>query len=173
MNPADDPQDTPPDEEFARIVRRVAHRAATPLPAEDDSPGLWDAARTALRRVAAALSFDSRAVAPEASGMRARGSDTRHLLFSAKGRDVDLRIAPSADAYTLSGQVLGPDERGSVHLATCLRGAARSQPWQAATLDDLGEFHIDALVPGTYELTLQLGGDEIVLPPIDVGDNRA
>jgi hypothetical protein len=125
-----------------------------------------------MQRVAAALRFDSRAVRPEASGMRARGADTRHLLFGAKGRDIDLRITPSADTFALTGQVLGPDERGSVHLATCLRGSARSQSWQAATLDDLGEFHIDALVPGTYELTLQLGGEEIVLPPIDVGDHR-
>ena len=70
-------------------------------------------------------------------------------------------------------RVLGPDDRGSVHLATHLRGASRSKAWQAATLDELGEFHIDALVPGTYEITLQLGSDEIVLPPIDVGDVRA
>lgn len=168
MNVADDPPAAPPEEEFARIMRRVAPRAE-PLPPEP-APGLL---RTALQRVVAALSFDSRTSTPEASGMRARGSNTRHLLFSAKGRDIDLRIAPSAGAFALSGQVLGPDEHGSVHLATQLRGAARSKAWQAATLDDLGEFHIDALVPGTYEITLQLGSDEIVLPPIDVGDGRA
>jgi hypothetical protein len=125
-----------------------------------------------MRRVAAALRFDSRSVRAEASGMRARGSDTRHLLFGAKGRDIDLRITPCGSHFELAGQVLGPDEQGSVHLATTLRGATRSQSWQAATLDDLGEFHIDALVPGTYELTLQLGGEEIVLPPIDVGDRQ-
>lgn len=168
MSAADDPRAPSHEEEFARIVQRVAPRTE-PLPAEP-APGLW---RAALQRVAAALSFDSRASPPEASGMRARGSDTRHLLFSAKGRDIDLRIAPSADAFALSGQVLGPDDRGSVHLATHLRGASRSKAWQAATLDELGEFHIDALVPGTYEITLQLGSDAIVLPPIDVGDVRA
>lgn len=171
MNPPEKPPDDAPEEEFARIVRRVAPRRE-PAPPEP-SAGLWESARTVLGRVVAALSFDSRATAPQASGMRARGSDTRHLLFSAKGRDIDLRIVPSADGFALSGQVLGPGESGSVHLATCLRGAARSQAWQAATLDDLGEFHIDALVAGTYEITLRLGGDEIALPPIDVDDKRA
>ena len=169
MNPADEPPDLPPEEAFARIVRQVAPRAGAALEAEPE-PGVWQAARQALQRVAAALSFDSRAVAPGASGLRTRGVQAHHLLFSAKGRDINLRIAAEGATFALRGQVLGPDEGGSVSLATCLRGAERSRPWSAAEVDELGEFHIDALVPGTYELTLRVGSDEIVLPPIDIGD---
>lgn len=166
--------DPPPDEDFAEIVRRVAPRPdAAPPP-----PGLWDSARTALHRVAAALRFDSAAATPQGSGMRSAGAtdatdaaeaDGRHLLFSAKGRDIDLRVASAGRTWTLSGQVLGPDERGTVHLATQARGAPPSRAWAAATLDDLGEFHVDGLVDGTYLVTLQVEGEAIELPPIDIG----
>lgn len=161
--------DDAPQEDFAQIVRRVAPRAA----ATPEAPNsLWDTARSVLDRAVAALSFDSAATTPEAQGMRNTATDTRHLLFSAKGRDIDLRVMPAAGGYMLSGQVFGPDDQGSVRLATHHRGCVPSASWQAATLDDLGEFHIYALVSGTYVLTLMVGDDEIALPPIDIGDVR-
>ena len=41
-----------------------------------------------------------------------------------------------------------------------------------AAVDFLGEFRLDGIRGGTYVLTLRLSGDEIVLPPIHVGERR-
>ena len=91
-------------------------------------------------------------------------ADTRHLLFSAMGRDIDLRIAPAEELFALSGQILGPDEAGRVEV-----NAAGSADKRVASIDDLGEFRVDGLPKGTYLLTLRMGSDEIALPPIEVG----
>jgi hypothetical protein len=166
------------DDEFGQRLRLAIHalpdappalqRAAIGLwPAASARPFLNAAATALLRQVAAVLSFDSWAAPALASGMRALRSTTRQLLYSAQGRDIDLRIAPVADAYALVGQVLGPDEMGSIELT---RLDVAAQPAWRAQLDTLGEFRIDGLSRGVYALTLQLGGDAIVLPPVDVGE---
>ena len=128
--------------------------------------GLPTLAQTLLTRIAAVLSFDSWATPALAGGMRALRSPTRHLLFSAEGRDIDLRISPAADAFSLAGQVLGPDDSGSIEL---LAHGAGPAPARVTQLDALGEFRIEGLDQGRYTLTLRLGGEQIVLPPIDVG----
>lgn len=120
-------------------------------------------AQAALRQQAAVLSFDSWA----APRMRSLRSPTRHLLFSSLERDIDLRIAPAAGAFSLTGQILGPDEAGQIELAP-LPDAAPAQ--HASTLDALGEFRIDGVARGHYRLSLRLGDDLITLPPIEVGD---
>ncbi len=169
-------EDEHPADQFQRLVRQRPLRNGVPDPglasgagSRGRASGLRDAARSVLQRMAAALHFDSRNLTPQAAGMRTAATETRHLLFSAKGRDIDLRVAPAAGGFALSGQVLGPDESGRVELAAHVRGSGPSRRCRAAPLDDLGEFHIDEVEQGTYVLTLKVGGDEIVLPPIDVG----
>ena len=169
------------DDEFVHLVQRAVALPDAPQPLVRAAIELWPAARpsalkgmadSALRLVAAALSFDSWSRPATALGMRAGASDTRHLLFSAMGRDIDLRITPAADHYALTGQILGPDDAGRVELA--LQADAGSAPpdgadARVAALDSLGEFRLDGVRRGTYRVTLHLGGDEIVLPPIEVG----
>ena len=169
------------DDEFVHLVQRALALPDAPQRLVRAAIELWPAARpsalksmadSALRLVAAALSFDSWSRPATALGMRAGASDTRHLLFSAMGRDIDLRITPAADHYALTGQILGPDDAGRVELA--LQADAGSAPpdgadARVAALDSLGEFRLDGVRGGTYRLTLRLGGDEIVLPPIEVG----
>lgn len=146
--------------------------ALFPAPLRGALPALQQTAGSLLRQLAALLSFDSWATSSLALGMRSLRSPTRHLLFSAEGRDIDLRIAPTAQAFALAGQILGPDEAGRVHLQRLDEGgnAAAGAAAQTGTLDALGEFHLEGLVAGRYRLTLQLGGDEITLPPLDVGE---
>lgn len=174
------PIDSLSDDELARLVKRAAA-----LP--DASPamlaaafGLWpparratelrDAARAAVKLIVAVLSFDSWAQPAVATGLRAVASDTRHLLFSAKGRDIDLRINASAGRYALSGQVLGPDEAGRVVLSAHPVEASSPGQVRETSLDALGEFRLDGVQRGTYRMTLRMAGDDIVLPPIDVGE---
>jgi hypothetical protein len=156
------------------------HRALRALP---DAPpallraaiGLWPpatmglkgAAQALIQRLAGVLAFDSWATPALASGMRSLRSPTRQLLYSAGGRDIDLRIAAADTAFSLAGQILGPDETGRVELSRLDGDGATARTTQ---LDDLGEFRIDGLAQGVYSLTLHLAGEEVLLPPFDLGE---
>lgn len=168
------PTDDLPDDDFARQVRHAV-RALPDAPAalQRRAIGLWpqggalEAAGQALRRILAVLSFDSWAAPAPALAMRSAGGTSRHLLFTAQGRDVDLRISPGRAGYTLSGQILGPDGAGA---AVELCDEPAGVPSARALLDDLGEFRLDGIGRGTYRLTLRVGGDQIELPPLEVGE---
>ena len=185
------PIDQLSDDEFARLAQQAARLPDAPAELLQKVIGLWPAApvsaavpatdlatqalqtlQAGLRVVAAVLTFDSALRPAAAYGMRALGADTRHLLFSARGRDIDLRISPSAGRFDLSGQILGPDESGTIELATQAHRVAQDTvpalP-RRVSLDELGEFRLEGVEGGTVWLTIRMGGDEIVLPPIDVG----
>lgn len=158
----------------------LAHRARLALP---DAPpalvraavSLWQAQAptvplaAALRRVAAVLRFDSWALPPQALGMRGVADDSRHLLFSAEGRDVDLRITRQpGGGWSLAGQVLGPDETGRI----LLQPADGQADGHRASLDGLGEFHLDGVAAGAWRLSLETTDALVVLPDIDLGAPR-
>jgi hypothetical protein len=173
------PVDTLSDDEFVHLVQRAVALPDAPPEFVQAAIGLWtqreatpfaDAARAGLRLVSAVLSFDSWAHSPVALGMRGAAGDTRHLLFSAQGRDIDLRISRSADLFALTGQILGPDEAGQVELSAARGSAPGVSDARTTALDAMGEFRLGDVRGGTYLLTLRLGGDEIVLPPIEVGE---
>jgi len=145
-------------------LQRAAIGLWPPAPA---AKALKSAAQALIHRIAGALVFDSWAAPALASGMRSLRSPTRQLLYSAGGRDIDLRIAPADATFSLAGQVLGPDETGRVELSRLDNGAAAARVTQ---LDELGEFRIEGLVQGVYSLTLHLGGEEVLLPPFDLGE---
>jgi hypothetical protein len=165
------------DDELGLAVRQAVQALPdAPLALQRRAIGLWPAqaasslaglARAALNQIAAVLSFDSWATPGLAQGMRAMRSPTRQLLYSAQGRDIDLRIAPSGDGFALAGQVLGPDDSGAIALHR--QGVGHAAPHEAQ-LDGLGEFRFDGVAPGDYQLTLRLGADEIVLPTVEVGE---
>lgn len=172
------PIDRLSDDEFAHLVQRAVAlpdappelvRAAIGLWAQRDATPFADAARAGLRLVTAVLSFDSWAQTPVALGMRGAPAETRHLLFSVKGRDIDLRISRAADLFALTGQILGPDGAGLVELSAPWGSAPGEFDARTTPLDAMGEFRLDGVRGGTYRLTLRMDGDEIVLPPIDVG----
>jgi hypothetical protein len=167
------------DDEFARLAQRAAALPDAPKALVRAAIGQWQAAqplwpqsvaKEILRQVTALLSFDSWVPAPHVLGVRAVPSDTRHLLFTAEGRDIDVRIAPAAGQFAVTGQILGPDESGVVELSAAPDGGAEAPRRHVATLDPLGEFRLDGIRRGIYVLTLRLSGDEIVLPWIDVGE---
>jgi hypothetical protein len=163
-----------PEDDWLDLVREALAIGEAPPQALHHALELW---RThgprrreegALRRWVAVLSADSWAMPQQALGLRAAPSDVRHMLFTADDRDVDIRIAPQAEGFALSGQHLGPDAGGHVELSWVAGGTPATSPLDSA-LDDMGEFRFDGVAPGTYLLTVRIGGDEIVLPPFDVG----
>ena len=183
------PVDSLTDDDFAALVQRAARlpdappsllRAALDLwPQAHQPTTLRDLAVTARQIIRAVLSFDSWAQPVTALGMRSVGSDTRHLLFSAMGRDVDLRISRAANAFALTGQILGPDEQGTIELVSHIDAAHADEAGDAVpasrstALDELGEFRLTDIRAGTYVMTLRMGDEEIVLPPITVGEKAA
>jgi hypothetical protein len=150
----------------APLAWRTRAMAAWRTPA----PSLGEQVQALRQRILAALSFDSWAGAPLAAGLRSTGSATRQLVFSAEGRDVDLRITPQGAVFSIRGQVLGPDDAGTVALAPEPGSAGTAHP--PCPLDELGEFHLGSVAPGRYSLHLLLAAHEIVLPAFDVGPVR-
>ena len=181
--PAPDPMksiESLSDEELTSLARRSLALPDAPAALVQAAIDLWPraadgkvkaAVQRALARVSAMLTFDSWAAPAVALGMRSVPSDIRHLLYSAQGRDVDVRISPAAGSFAVTGQILGPDDTGSVELA--LAGDDQSHEPRVAALDPFGEFRLDEVSPGTYVLTLRLSSEEIVLPPINVGEGRS
>lgn len=153
------------DDELTVLASRAAALPDAPRGAVAAAIALWQQRPVSpLRRILALLTFDSAATPQLALGVRSAGgpSAVRHLLFSAEGRDVDLRIHGEGASFVLQGQILGPDDGGTIVLAGA--GADRS-----AALDDLGAFRFDALPAGDYALALRTAQEQIDLPPIAVG----
>lgn len=166
------------DDDFSRQLRRAVRELPDAPPAlQRAAVQLWPAggplytlqavAAAALRRVVAVLAFDSWAVPAATLGTRApRSATTRHLLFSAEGRDIDLRVHSQTGAlYSVAGQILGPDENGHV-VFDPLAGGERHR----VALDALGEFRAEGLTAGAWQVALELGEANIVLPLIELGE---
>jgi len=145
-------------------LQRLAIQAFQP---ETFLRALGGVAASAWRGAVAVLSFDSWAGPALAHGMRSSAAGTRHLMFSANGRALDLRIAPAAASFTLAGQILGPEAPALVELVTENESGHHSR---VVTLNSLGEFHIGDVRRGDYRLTLFVGADRIVLPTFQIGD---
>lgn len=170
------------DAEFVDLLRRAAAlpdappslvRAAVDLFPVQQPAAIGELAGATLRLVRAVLSFDSWALPPVALGVRSLATDTRHLMFSAMGRDIDLRINPSGDQFALAGQIFGPDEAGMVELVMQSAGLPDAPVVRFASLGVFGDFRLEGVQGGSYRMTLRLGGDAIVLPAIQVGGRRS
>lgn len=156
------------DEEIARLLRDESRQSDAPEHVIQRALGVYrrraEARPGVLDRIVALLTFDSAASSPLALGVRGTAAAARQLLFSAEGRDIDLRIAPSpggSAGVEVSGQVLGPDMRGTI----LLEGAAGH--W-STELNELSEFSFEAVPAGHYTLTLQLQGAIVVLPALQL-----
>lgn len=134
--------------------------------------GLWQeqpaaavAGQGLLRRIVAALAFDSASAAATALGIRAANPGARQLLFSAAGRDIDLRIAAQpaggTPKFCVSGQIFGPDVVGQAELRAPNYQATRA--W-----NDMSEFCFDDVPPGACTLVLSSAEWQVELPAFQV-----
>lgn len=147
---ADTSQDAPRDTIF-NAVRMFRAR-----PAAEAAPGI-------LRRIVAALTFDSNALAPAFGVRSGQNAPARQLLFSAGDFDVDLRLAPGGEGWTVSGQVLGQCADGEIEIGETGQAAVSS-----VALNDLCEFSLPPVPEGTYALRLRLNGLEIEIPDLSL-----
>lgn len=168
------------DHEFSDLVRaanalpdappKLIQATIAKFAAAQPNP-IMAAATEVMQRIRAVLTFDSWTASPAALGLRSMPAptQTRHMMFSAQGRDIDLRIVSSADSFVLAGQILGPDETGLVELSVDTHNDRAAQTLRTTSLDDLGSFRLEDIRAGTYWMTLKLGSDAVELPPISVG----
>ena len=147
---ADTSEDAPP-----ALVSSVVSmfRARRSQPAE---PGL-------LRRLVAALAFDSSSLTPAFGVRSGQAAPARQMLFSAGDLDVDLRLAQGAEGWTVSGQVLGPCAGGEVELV----GEGGSTAARAA-LNEQCEFTLHAVPEGVYAVRLRFDGTEVEIPELSL-----
>ena len=172
------------DDALTDALRGALKLADAPAPLVAAAVSLWptqaataptgalaSAVQQAVRKVRAVLTFDSWTTTPSALGLRSAGlsRQTRHLMFSADGRDIDLRIVSAANSYVLAGQILGPEERGSIEISVDTSIDRDGPPPRIVDLDDMGSFELESVRAGTYWMTLRFDRDVIELPPIDVG----
>ena len=146
---ADASQDAPP-----AVIARAVHLFRTK--AVDPAPSL-------VQRLVAALRFESTPLTP-AFGLRSAGSSERQMIYTVGDYDIDLRIAPSAAGWLLSGQVLGPGAE---------TGAALLSGGDAMLRTGVGEDAAFAFPPasaGEYSLTLTLGEIELVVEALRMGE---
>lgn len=113
-----------------------------------------------IKHVVAVLNFDSRQLSP-AFGIRSGQSVARQLLFSVGEYDLDLRVAPDDGAWVVSGQVLGECEHGQVEL--------RAEDFsERASMNDLCEFYLPRVPPGSYSLMVYISNMVIEVPKFEL-----
>lgn len=146
--------DTGQDAPSSVIQRAVNLFRPRPVPASTPS-GLQ-------RRILAALHFDSLGLAP-AFGVRSGKPGARQLLFHAGVDEIDLRIEPAGEAWTISGQVLG---KATANGRAILQGALSISQ---AVLNELSEFTLPPVQAGTYKLILSLADVDVEIEEIRIG----
>lgn len=117
-----------------------------------------------LRRIVAALTFDSSALTPAFGVRSGLAAPARQLLFSAGDFDVDLRLAQGGEGWTVSGQVLGPCGGGQVELAPAARAGGETR----AALNELCEFTLPPVPEGSYALRLRMNDTEVEIPDLNL-----
>src|SRR5438105_9288135 len=117
-----------------------------------------------LRRVVAALGFDSGAPGLAFGVRSGQAAASRQLIFNAGDVDVDLRIAPGAEGWAVSGQVLGECGGGWAELGGSGEQAAAAR----AELNELCEFALPVVPAGSYTLRLRLDDLLVEIPDLDL-----
>ena len=129
---------------------------------------------TTLRRVVAALIFDSRSARP-AFGMRSLHTDWRQLLYSAQysdgdsdtrdtASDIDLRIKVQNEECIIAGQVIHEGCSGGLVEISGASGSTQT------ALNALCEFTLPAIPVGKYSLRVMLPDVEIEIPDLELED---
>lgn len=144
---ADDSVDAPRDV-IASAVGLFGERTATREP-------------SLVRRLVAALSFDSQRLSPAFGVRSGQTASARQLLYNAGELDIDLRITQSGQAWTVAGQVLGECEGGEAFL----QGA---KGYVTAPLNELCEFTLPEVSGGSYTLKLRFYDVEVEVPDIEL-----
>jgi hypothetical protein len=114
------------------------------------------------RSVLATLRFDSIAFAP-AFGVRAGKPGSRQLLYSAGAKEIDVRIEPTGQEWSVSGQVFGGP---TIDAQVALEGEIGTH---RTALNEQSEFRLPAVRAGSYRLILSLKDIDIEVDELKIG----
>lgn len=120
-------------------------------------------------QMSAVLVFDS-LYRTELAGIRSTGAADRQLLYSAGGYSIDLQMAQAGvSSVNLMGQILKEGEQSfesvvGLPLQLVKGGAAAA----SSITDAVGEFRIDGIICGEYDLYFEGRGRRIVIPGVPV-----
>lgn len=114
-----------------------------------------------LRRLVANLRSDSMRQ-PLAFGLRSGAEFARTLSYEVEEWDIALQLTPRAGRWHLRGQVLGPEIADSVILE------AAAVPF-VAEVNELGEFSLPLVEPGSYRLLVRTETHEILIELLELG----
>jgi hypothetical protein len=121
-------------------------------------------------RIMAHLLFDSRHIARAVAARGVVGQE-RQMLYSVEGLDIDLQVSGEDSPHTLRliGQVMPANDDPSQVQGCQIRLEQEEEVTTTATADELGTFVFPAVVPGDYELWLDLPQAEVWIPSVIIG----
>jgi hypothetical protein len=120
-----------------------------------------------IKQVIASLVFDSFA-RPSLAGVRSSETVNRQLLYRAGEYNIDLQIASFASTSTeLMGQILREGDANFESVSGLTIEVAREKEKVLSTVtDEMGEFRINGLESGVYELRIELSEGNITVPAL-------
>lgn len=154
----------PPPEVRDLLSRGFASRARTNAEARAEDakgPGL-------LRRIVAGLSFDSGLDVAAAGARTAGAQEERQLAFATEVAEIvlDVMPRPGGKSLDLGGQVFpSGDEPADGFTVQLLRDGAEAG---ITTSDELGEFSFEDIPYGAYEIVLDTGSVEVLIPRFEL-----
>jgi hypothetical protein len=114
----------------------------------------------------ASLVFDSFA-RPALVGVRSTETANRQLLYAAGANSIDLQIAESDQAkLDLIGQVLRDGEEAFESVAGLAVRLISGDKTVAAVTNQMGEFSINRVGEGEYDLQVEVAGGSITVPAL-------
>ncbi len=122
-----------------------------------------------IERLVAALAFDSWASLQPAV-VRQSGAAPRQCLYRAEQWELDLQFEPGEipDTIDLTGQILKAGGTGREAAHRPVRLVREDAVVAEAVTDELGEFTMDQLAPGLYNLCVELPEQEIWIERLEV-----
>ena len=142
-----------------RMFQGLGEKAGAVRPALRDAVlGMFDSTAESARQ----LLLAARVPAP-ATALRGSPHTRFHELFEVDGHEIDLAWM---DDEMLVGQVVPPDPAASMRGGACVLYGGTA-PRQVA-LEEMGEFEIAAVSPGSYELAIETSDRLVVVPELEL-----
>lgn len=115
-----------------------------------------------LQRIVAILQSEIGPGVPAFGERSASAAGVRQLLYSAGDAAIDLRITGKGKKFNVSGQVIGENFEGA---EVTLSGAMADH---SAVTNEFGDFEIQSVVSGIYELTVKGTEIEIFIDSVEI-----
>jgi hypothetical protein len=115
-----------------------------------------------IKKLAAVFQMEIAPNKPALGERSAATSTVRQILYSAGDNAIDIRIERTKKGFSVHGQILGTDFADA-----SVRMAGESKTFEAS-VDGAGEFRLESIPAGTYEITIHNAAVEITLKAFDI-----